>query len=633
MSDSKVLSVEFFYEDPPNGYFSPQYPIIGGTGTNFENLTKSTDDLYVKIKFLKKLDKVDTINITFSGELNITFEHQYTVEVYTADQLNRISRTRRYNQTKVEILTEKLSLFNFTQTLFDNPKSTFEKDEEIILKFNEFKFPFDKFYLPSSYEFSCPNWQLSINYGLTVDLQRPKSFFSKHYKQYLKLDYQSGNYFDLGRNLNYLDSNTSLKDRDSHCFKKKPRRFILDEGTNLVENPLEGSHRHTRIFRSMFSDNYKKSNYKNLTKDVDLVLKFKPNSFINNLKNSFDITDNFISQLGVLRIETNSIVKNNLVPDYVINKKSTELGKFHFKYVKINMIDHLNIHCKGFNSGPLQKKTALIDTIAYKRQDETVSPQFINGYNNTDDLNDAKANNFSMNTTDTLKFDGDNNDISISFDLCNFKPDPENEERYFTELSIGELLKNSSSSVSFPKPILSSFNMPNYFENDVTIEIEIGIDSRFKDEEKTKIYKLNFGVILTNNSRLPKQVNQYSGENQYNNDYVTATSEKISQDQYINNNSYNNANGVVLNQAPALDPTPQFSPNQNQQQQYQGYSSHVYPQNTPQPLSNPSSTGMTDGYYNTEEEDLPPPQYNEIFDSSGIGNESSNHSTNHVAKQ
>ncbi|GME78907.1 unnamed protein product [[Candida] boidinii] len=109
-----------------------------------------------------------------------------------------------------------------------------------------------------------------------------------------------------------------------------------------------------------------------------------------------------------------------------------------------------------------------------------------------------------MNTTDTLKFDGGNNDISISFDVCNFKQDPEREECYFTEFNLSELLNKSSSSVSFPKPILSSFNMPKYFENDVLIEIEIGIDSRFKGEESTKIYKLNFGVILTNNSRLPQ---------------------------------------------------------------------------------------------------------------------------------
>ncbi|OWB68379.1 hypothetical protein B5S30_g3758 [[Candida] boidinii] len=280
MSDSKILSVEFFYENPPKGYFSQDYPIIGATGTNFPNLAKSTDDLYLKIKFLQKLDKVDTINIIFSGEINVTFEHYYTLQpYYTPDQLDNILKMRKHTETKVEILTEKLSL--------------------------------------------------------------PKSFLNKHYEKYFKLDYQSGNYFDLDRNLNYLDSNISLKDRDSHCFKKKPRRFILDEGTNLVESPLNGSHRHTRIIRSMFSDSYKKSNYKNLTKDVDLVLKFKPNSFINNLKNSFDITDNFISQLGVLRIETNSVVNNSLVPDYVINNKSTELGKFHFKYLKIYMIDNL----------------------------------------------------------------------------------------------------------------------------------------------------------------------------------------------------------------------------------------------------------------------------------------------------
>ncbi|GMG28338.1 unnamed protein product [[Candida] boidinii] len=205
------------------------------------------------------------------------------------------------------------------------------------------------------------------------------------------------------------------------------------------------------------------------------------------------------------------------------------------------MIDNLNVRCKTYNSGSLQKKT-LIDTIVYKRQDETVSPPFINGYisnnNNTDDINDindAKSNKFSMNTTDTLKIDSDDNDISISFDVCNFKQDPEREGCYFTEVNISELLNNSSSSASFPKPILSSFNMPRYFENDVSIEIEIGIDSRFKGEESTKIYNLNFGVILTNNSRLPQQVNQknqYSGE-KYNNDDVTATSEKNSQDHLL----------------------------------------------------------------------------------------------------
>ncbi|GME88363.1 unnamed protein product [[Candida] boidinii] len=563
--DGKAPSINFFYEHPPNAYFSPQHPIIGGFCTISKNLAKRTSDSYFEIKFLKKLDKVDTIKVIFSGEIIISYENDSIPEPF-------------YNGVK--ILTEKLSLFNFTQTLFDKHNSTFEKDEIIRLQCKDFKFPFDELRLPSSYEFSCPTWELSIKYRLTLDLQR-STLIHKHYKANWPLNYRSGDYFDLNRNLNYLDPNTALKDTDSHCFKKKPRRFILDNGNNLVENLLNGSHRHTRIFRSMFDYNYKRSVNKNLTKDVDLILKLKPKSY------SIDINDNFVSQLGVLRIETNSILNNNLVPDYAINKRSTELGKFHFKYLKIYMIDHLNIHCKGQSSGPLQKKTALIDTLVYKRQDETVFPQFINGFNNNNntdnmnDINDAKSNNFSINTTDTLKIVRDHKDISISFDLCNFKQDPQNKECYFTEVNISELLKNPSSSVSFPKPILSSFTMPNYFENDATIEIEVGIDSRFKGEEESKIYNFSFGVTLTSNSRLPQQEKLYRKKNQYNNDYVSATSNKNSQYQYTNNNSYNNTNDVA-------------------------------------PQSQPSSN---------------PPPYDEIFDSSEIGNESSSHSTNHVAKQ
>ncbi|OWB70169.1 hypothetical protein B5S30_g5635 [[Candida] boidinii] len=561
------MSLEILYhiKYPPNGYYSPQYPVTHGTDKTFKNVTKSTDELYIKIKVLNKCDKVDKIDIIFSGEIRITYKDDSIPEPF---------------DNGVELLTEKLSLFNFTQTLFDKHNSTFEKDEILILKYKEFKFPFDKFRLPSSYEFSCPTWKLSIEYGLALVLKSSTNSFPGLCDASWKLNYQSGNYFGLDRNLNYLVSDTSLKDTESHCFKKKTKRFILDKGANSVANILNGSHWHTRIFRSMFNDNYKKSTYEDLTKDVDLTLKLKPNSY------SFDITDNFVSQLGVLRIETSSILNNILEPDYEINKTSTELGKFHFKYLKIYMIDHLNIHCKGHSSGPLLKKTALIDTLVYKRQHETVSPKFINGYNNNNtddmnDINDAKSNNSSINTADTSNIDSDNNDVSISFDLCNFKQDPQNKECYFTELNISELLKNSSSSVSFPKPILSSFTMPNHFENDASIEIEIGIDSRFKGEAETKIYNFSFGVILTSNLRLPPKVNRYRKKNQYSNDYVTATSKNNSQDQCINNKSYNNTNDVV-------------------------------PQS--QPLSNP-------------------PQYNDIFDSSEIGNESSNRSTAHVAKQ
>ncbi|OWB52788.1 hypothetical protein B5S27_g4370 [[Candida] boidinii] len=558
------LEILYHFEHPPNGYYSPQYPVIGGRSTNSKNLSDLAG-AYFTVKFLKELDEVDKINIIFSGEIKITYKDDSISKPF---------------DNGVEILTETLSLFNFTQTVFDKHNSTFEKGEIIILNFKEFKFPFDKFRLPSSYEFSCPTWELSIEYRLTCYFQRLKNSRPGQLISYLKLNYQSGDYFDLDRNLNYLVSNTSLKDTDSHCFKKKPKRFILDKGANLVANLLIGSHRLTRNFRSMFNDNYKKSIYENSTKDVDFILKLKPNSY------SFDINDNFVSQLGVLRIETSSILNNILEPDHEINKTSTELGKFHFKYLKIYMIDHLNIHCKGHSSGPLQKKTALIDTLVYKRQCETVSPKFINGYNNNNtddmnDINDAKSNNSSINTADTSNIDSDNNDISISFDLCNFKQDPQNKECYFTELNISELLKNSSSSVSFPKPILSSFTMPNHFENEASIEIEIGIDSRFKGEAETKIYNFSFGVILTSNLRLPPKVNRYRKKNQYNNDYVTATSKNNSQDQCINNKSYNNTNDVV-------------------------------PQS--QQLSNP-------------------PRYDEIFDSSEIGNESSNHSTDHVEKQ
>ncbi|GME86038.1 unnamed protein product [[Candida] boidinii] len=391
------MSLEILYhvEDPPNGYYSPQYPVIGGRYTNSKNLTDLAG-AYFKFKFLNKLDKVGTINIIFSGEIKITYKDDSISKPF---------------DNGVELLTETLSLFNFAQTVFDKHNSTFEKDEILKLNFKEFKFPFDKFRLPSSYEFSCPTWELSIEYRLALVLKRSQTCSPDYWYTYLKLNYQSGDYFDLDRNLNYLVSDTSLKDTDSHCFKKKPKRFILDKGANLVANILNGSHWHTRIFRSMFNDNYKKSIYENLTKDVDIILKLKPNSY------SFDINDNFVSQLGVLRIETNSVLNNILVPDYVINKKSTELGKFHFKYLKIYMIDHLNIHCKGHSSGPLQKKTALIDTLVYKRQHETVSPKFINGYNNsnnTDDINginDAKSNNSSINTADTSNIDSDNNDV------------------------------------------------------------------------------------------------------------------------------------------------------------------------------------------------------------------------------
>ncbi|OWB68186.1 hypothetical protein B5S30_g3561 [[Candida] boidinii] len=149
------LEILRYIKYPPNHYFSPQYPIILGNNKTFENLTKSTDELYIKIKFLNKYDKVDKIDITFSGEIKITYKDDSIPEPF---------------DNGVEILIEKLSLFNFTQTLFDKHNSTFEKDEILILKHKEFKFPFDKFRLPSSYEFSSPTWKLSIEYRLTLTI-------------------------------------------------------------------------------------------------------------------------------------------------------------------------------------------------------------------------------------------------------------------------------------------------------------------------------------------------------------------------------------------------------------------------------------------------------------------------------
>ncbi|GMF61063.1 unnamed protein product [[Candida] boidinii] len=129
----------------------------------------------------------------------------------------------------------------------------------------------------------------------------------------------------------------------------------------VLENELNNSHANTSSIRALFFEKYKKEIYKNLTKDIDLNIKFIPNSYDSKFPNYFDIGDNFLNQLGKFRIETESVPSDGLSPDFIIDQVSTELGKFHIKSIGIYIQDKFNITVDEFNSGNIKTKLKIFE--------------------------------------------------------------------------------------------------------------------------------------------------------------------------------------------------------------------------------------------------------------------------------
>lgn len=443
--------------------FSPSNPIIDGKLT---------------IGFNSKLDKIKEINLRFEGFVKIIYQHEY----YTTSGSNGgTGRVQSGNERKMEILSDIYQLFDYSQPLINHYHETdndikrngftFLKNDSLDYDIGPFYFPYNEVLLPSSFALYTGKWGILVSYTLTVEFKRIRSFFKKDILIKDYLNYQGG-FYKTSHLLTYYSptlSDDSLIPTDRNKFDRKPKELVINTGTNMVKNPLKSRHRNTRFIRSLFDDNYKNSNYKNLTKDVELKLLLISNNQKDN-SNLFNINDS-LSKFGKLFIEVQGLT--NLVPDFKLNNDSTGLGKFYFKSLELDLVTCVTLRAKNSVSDTLTFQQRLIE----KDYKTPASPH--------------------------------NKSSEIKFDIADFHPPDKYRadsngrfnsqggfEYYFKWFDLSVFLDDSD---KLPQPLATSCRLGDYALITYTMEWRFEIMYSFNNVTEIKDFKLAHDVTITNN--------------------------------------------------------------------------------------------------------------------------------------
>ncbi|OWB73013.1 hypothetical protein B5S31_g2743 [[Candida] boidinii] len=454
---------EFNSIDEKTNCFSPSNPLIDGK---------------LNIKFNSKLDKIKEINLRFEGFVKIIYHHEY----YTTSGGNGgTGRVQSGNERKIEILSDIYQLFDYSQPLINHYHDTdndtkrngfkFIKGDSLDYDIGPFYFPYNEVLLPSSFALYTGKWGILVSYTLTVEFKRIRSFFKRDILIKDYLNYQGG-FYKTSHLLTYYSPTLSgdlLIPTDKNKFDRKPKELVIDTGTNMVKNPLKSRHRNTRFIRSLFDDNYKSSNYKNLTKDVELKLLLISNNQKDN-SNFFNINDS-LSKFGKLFIEVQDLT--NLIPDFKLNNDSTGLGKFYFKSLELDLVTNVTLRAKYSVSDTLKFQQRLIEK------------------------------DYKTPATPHNKFH------EIKFDIADFHPPDKYRadsngnfnskggfEYYFKWFNLSEFLNDSD---KLPQPLATSCRLGDYALMTYTMEWRFEIMYSFNNVTKIKDFRLIHDVVITNN--------------------------------------------------------------------------------------------------------------------------------------
>lgn len=97
-----LFEIAFSYQEPPDGIFSPKFPMIAGQGSTGERFTGNPKSLMMKLKFLRKVDRVKKISLKFIGEVII--DHRISSkptkdDIYGKDDILKLQRMVKINST------------------------------------------------------------------------------------------------------------------------------------------------------------------------------------------------------------------------------------------------------------------------------------------------------------------------------------------------------------------------------------------------------------------------------------------------------------------------------------------------------------------------------------------------------
>ncbi|GMF61364.1 unnamed protein product [[Candida] boidinii] len=229
------------YQEPPNGIFSPQFPVIGGSGCNGQLHSGDKEKLYLELKFLRKVENIESVTLSLIGKRTNQYYRIISDDNITFSTLLDILRKFELPKLTVQIFSKKAELFRHTQNLFnykndevsmlsgDNRacKNHFEKDEILKLKFDEFRFPYERRQLPSTFSYFNFSWRLRTKYYLKVEVIRSGTLIKCKYVPY-ELKYQSGFYNKFKTNITTLIHKDILIASHKHVFRRRPKKYYMN---------------------------------------------------------------------------------------------------------------------------------------------------------------------------------------------------------------------------------------------------------------------------------------------------------------------------------------------------------------------------------------------------------------------
>lgn len=304
--NNSYVKVVFNYEPSPYRCFGPFYPVIAGQ---------------VKVSVERDLKHVLGIKLGFQGEADGYFNE--VQEQPSFDIINSTIVVRN------PIMDSKM-LFDYNKDL--STTGGLISKGTVFNEAFEYRFPWESIYLPSS----C------ANVGGMLDNQGSVAVV---YRLYVKIKYENPLtkrteeviWPELvpyqGKPMTSVGGLIGMKDYViTNRFKSKVKSFVYDEKNKmLIPSPINSSHRHTRLIRSIFDGNYRKDNYDELTEDVDVSCVFS-------IPNAIDILGSFDHTVAMtFRIAT----RDNKSTDFSFNGQSTGLGKFNVR--ELSLIDYYQI--------------------------------------------------------------------------------------------------------------------------------------------------------------------------------------------------------------------------------------------------------------------------------------------------
>ncbi|GMG52100.1 unnamed protein product [Ambrosiozyma monospora] len=252
--------------------------------------------------------------------------------------------------------------------------------------------------------------------------------------------------FELSCSVKYQGkSNSELAGSErvttSHkLFKSKLKYYICDPETGrMIENSVSDAHRHSRKFRRVFDEKYKKENMERVSKNVELRIHIGPDSI--DIASGLDALPIMIELPYVIDVE----------PDFKVFGQSTELGLFEVKAFSFKVLQGIHFTCNKFSYN-----TTIENEILSKKFPKGTRPMF---------------------------------------DCAFFEYYPERRS-YCFYTTLGEMVGLTDPILSLLKyPIMNNIDS-NHFKIQNTAVFELTIGNAQQEDEKSGVFRFKFGTIF-----------------------------------------------------------------------------------------------------------------------------------------